>query len=557
MSDVNERLQRYERRKGARQPWDTEVEQILNYILPRKSQVISEKSPGVEEYSNRIYNDTAQDANEVLASGLVTNTTPVTEMWMAFDAPAVMRKNADEPVAADWFSKVNERTMEALAASNVYNELHELHLERNTACTACIYVEEGRQTALNFRTIPWGTYVFGENDEGTVDDVQVEFKLTARQAVQKFGYENLGERVQKAYDEPLKRDEEFCFVHSVYPRMERDGNSPERSNKPFASCYDCKEDKKEVQEGGYDEMPYIVTRFLRWPGYIWGFGPGIRALPTVRQVNEIERNMDVLAEVAAFPRMLIPSGMVKTVDLAAGGVTPVDESAGQNRPEEWLTNGRYDIGKDRVEIKDKAIRRAFYNDLFQMLGNMEPGRLTAYEVMQRVAEKLEQFTPAFQRITSELLRPLALRVFGILARAGVYPDFPEELMVPVGADKEGQPIYSPALPSVNFQSKMALAIRALENKNFVEYLQIIAPLIGTNPEVLDPIKLVETSRRIARNLNLNSSLIRTDDELAEIAESRAEAQQAAQQAEMVAMGAKAAGDMGKAPPGMLEKAGMA
>lgn len=545
--EVLERLSRYDKLKADRIDFDTLNQAIYDYMHPRKSQIIQKKSVDVSTYTENIFDTTAIEANHVLASGLTTNTTSVTETWMRFEAPAQLVERNNGPVAEQWFQRVSEITMTVLAGTNFYSEIHELHLERNVGGTGCIYVEEGKRFPINFKCIPYGSYVIAQDEEGFVDTVMREFELTARQAVQKFGYDNLGEKVKAAYDSSKNKDKKFCFLHSVYPRTDREPGRYDSMNKPFKSCYDSIEDKVKVQEGGYDEMPYIVSRFLAWPGDVWGYGPGIEALPIVKELNKMEFNMDTLAEVAAFPRLKAPSSMVGRIDMGANGVTYFDESMpAEQQVQAWLTEGRYDIGKDRALDKREAIRRTFYNDLFQMLKNIEAGRLTAYEVSQRVSEKLEQFAPPFQRFTWECLEPISLRVFGILYRGGHYPEAPPEVLEPVGADAEGNSLFALARPKISFQSKMALQIKALENRAFVEWLQVVLPLAPTNPEALDVVNIGRASERIARNLGNPSDTIRTPEEVAELQQQRAEAMQMQQQMAAFEQGAKGVADLSKA-----------
>jgi hypothetical protein len=56
-----------------------------------------------------------------------------------------------------------------------------------------------------------------------------------------------------------------------------------------------------------------------------------------------------VVETAAFPRLLVPAGMKDEIDFAAMGITMFEANAGEAQmPKEWLTQGRYDIGKDRA-----------------------------------------------------------------------------------------------------------------------------------------------------------------------------------------------------------------
>ena len=536
---AKELIARYDRLKSDRGTWDTLWQDIANYVQPRKSQITTKKTEGIDGFTDDLYNLTAIRSNQILAGGQMDYL--FSGKWFSYDPPAELKADDD---AKHWFQACTEVTMRELSRSNWNLEVHEMLLDRGCFGTAALLLEEGVKNRLAFHKFDVGTFVIEEDHEGQVDTLIREFKLTARQAVQKFGRDALGPIVGKAADDQRKIDQKFEFIHAIYPRTEGeyDRTKIDGINKPIASCYVSKDDKMLVKESGYDEMSIAVSRFLKWGDQPYGYSPSIEALPTVRQVNFIEKNMDALAEIKAFPRVLVPDSMEGDLDLRAGGATTFDPNNPNAMPKEWGTSGEYNIGKERIEMKDKAIKEAYHVDLFQMLQQIER-QMTAFEVQQRLAEKVTAFSPTFYRLQTEVTNPLLLRTFAMLFRLGRFPSPPQSVMV------ETQPgMMGLAMPEVTLTSKLAMAIKAAENNAFVQMVSILAPLAQMDPTILDNYDLDKATRGIGRNLAVPTGWERSIEEVGELRQGRAQAAQQQQAIEQAQGAAKAAKDASAASP---------
>jgi len=548
-------IRRYETLLGQRQEIDGDVQDILAYCQPQKSGVNKSTSPGVSGWTDGLYDMTANHANMVLAAGLMSTATPTHSRWAALSSPRRRMNGRDISKRARlWYQEATEEVMDEIGRSNFYTELHECHLDRSSAGTSCLFFEPGRRAFINFTSFSWGNYVICEDSEGFVDTVIREFRFTARQAVEKWGVEKMPAKIKEAYGptgEGRGCDQAFTFLHAVHPRMRRDVTKQDGQNKPFASCYVCKDDPHTVDEGGFDEFPYAVSRYLKWPGTLWGFGPGFSVLPTVRQVNFIERQLDALAEKAAFPPVLVPSNIEGDVDARARGVTVFNENFPNAIPREWMTQGRYDIGKDRVEEKRDFIRKAFHNDLFQMFGGIDRD-MTAFEAMQRANEKLDLISPAFTRLTAEKLSPVILFVFRQKLRSGALSMPPEELLEQSPSGEVGL-----REPNVVYTSKLALAIKAGETRALLEAQQVLAPMVQVSPEIMDNLDVDKAARGTLEALGVPSEYQRDEEEVAEMRAARAEAAQAQQDIANAQGAAKAAKDMSAVPEPMQRRMGAA
>jgi hypothetical protein len=514
-----------------RATWETLWEDIARYVMPRKAGLFTKDSQPSVEDETYLFDATAVRANMVLANGQLSWMTPMESRWFSLEPPAAMES---EDEIKQWFKRCTETMHGELARSNFYTEIHELYLDRGAFGTAAILVEQGRQSSLNFTKLDIGSFAVSENEEGYVDTVSREYEMTARQAALKFGPEALSDTM-KADLANVKTVRKFTVIHMIYPRGpgEIELGKRDAPNKPFASVYVEKASKHVLLVSGFDEQPFFVTRYLKWKNCeSYGYSPSWTALPEARQLNFLEKQLDSLAELTAFPRVLIPAGFDQDIDLRAAGITYFDPNNPNAIPKEWATNGRYDVGMNRAEQRRNAINEAFHVDLFKMFAMLEK-QMTAREVMERSSEKLIQFSPTFARMTTELFNPMLKRVFALLARQGKFPPPPQQLVM-IGAVPE---------PEVHYSSRIALAIRQLENAAFIRTSEMLLPYAQIRPDMLDNYDFDEISRDMARNDGLPARWL-MDEEM--VAQQRAQRAQQAQQAMQAEQMEKTASALGKA-----------
>jgi hypothetical protein len=458
--------ERHQALRGARSPWETLWQEIAKYVMPRRTPGLNGtvQTPSTVN-EEQLFDTTAIRANMTLANGQLAWMSPLEAAWFAFEA----RPGQGDDVKR-WLARATKIARDELAVSNFYTAVHEFYLDRGAFGTACLYVEAGRRNTINAQTWPVGSFVIDEDENGVVDTVIREFQLTARQAVQKFGEANVSEKCRKAAGESAKAHERMRYLHAIYPRedAERDQAKLDGANMPIASVYLEVDGCHVCQVSGYEEMPVMVSRYLEWgsgTNGCYGWSPAFAALPEARQLNFLQKMMDALAEKMAFPPVLAPEELEGEIDPNAHGVTyfSKDLASGGNLPKEWMTQGRYDVGLQRVSERQRAINDAFHVDLFQMFAQIQK-QMTAREVSERAQEKLIQFSPTFSRLTSELFNPLLERVFGILLRAGrlgALEQIPPGMVQIIGP---GQGYVAP--PNVQYSSRIALALRALPSLGY-------------------------------------------------------------------------------------------
>lgn len=521
-----------------RAPWDSAWQTIAEYILPRQAA----KSPGPNlDASSLLFDSTAVQANQTLANGMLDFVTPADGQWFTF------RSASKNDKVDAWLQECTEVIKKSLANSNFYTQIHELYFDDAGFGTTCLLALEGKSSPVFFTSLPRGTFCLAEDDEELIDTCFREIKLTPRQAALKFGEENLSSKLQeelKKFRQSGGPENKHTILHAMYPRpeSERKKGKEDGPNKPYASVYVEVQQQHVISNGGFDEKAFFAGRHLKNAGDVYGYSPSFTALPDARQLNFLVQQLDALAEVKAFPRMLLPYDFEGEIDVGASGRTYFDPNKPADRPVEWMTQGDYNIGLDREKRKEEAINRAYHVDVFQMFASLDK-QMTAREVAERSSEKVLQFSPAFARKTTELLTPLLRRVFGIHARKGLLPNPPPEAATIMGAKGPEVP-----LPDIAYNSKAAIAVSAFYNLAFESEIEMLVPLIQVRPELLDNFDLDVITRESSRNRGVPANWITALQKMEEARAARAQAIAQQQQAEQAALMAKAAGDAGKVMP---------
>lgn len=526
--------------------WDSWWQELADNVCPRKAEIAEQRRYPGDERETMLYDSTAVQANIVLAQGQLSLVTPMEENWFVLDPPEEIKHI---PEARRWYSHCTQQMRVELANSNFYSEIMEGFLNRGGLGTCLISLQESYsdRSALVFRSHGVGSFSIKENAEGYIDTVYSCRQMSARQIGQQFGEEALTGTIKKRFDDPKRSHERSFTVHTaVYPRGQTPGRPMESSpfwwDMKFASAHWIEEpEKKMLREGGYASNPFFCSRYLKWSDDPYGWCPGWAALPEIRQLNFLERMLDTLAETQVFPRMLVPENMVDEVDFAAGGITVFNAMQSQAVPKEWGMGARYDVGLDRAKRKEQKINEAYHVDLFKMFSQMDArGQMTAREVAERSAEKVIQFSPTFARMTTELLTPILRRTFHILNARGKFSPPP---MAAVQGDQQG---YFVPFPEVVYVSKLALAIKTMQNTSFMSLLEAVNPLIQVDPSNMRFISPKRTIQGLAKNFGVPHDWLATEEEIGQSEQAMAEQ---AEQAELQA-GAEAAG---KVPPEMVDK----
>lgn len=496
---------RYSALKGGteRCNWEAHCEEIAPLVSPRKAGFTGERTRGEKKLS-QCYDATAIHANEMLASGLHGMATNPASRWFTLKMVDDKVNDIDEIKA--YLSDSEETIYSKIYSpgSNWNTAIHEAYMDLGAFGMAVIFVGTRDDGGLLFQCRNLSECVVAENEEGVIDTVFRRSKYTVRQMVDMWGLDKVSELVRDKY-RAEKYDDERDVIHAVYPREEMEYGKRDRENMPFASVYFEHEGKHLLDEGGFEEFPYMCPRWSKLPGEVYGRGPGMTALPDVKMLQAMMLTyIKALQKNADPPLWTRDDGILGGIRTVPGGVNYVRgdaRAAVQMMPTSIA--GLQAVNEAIQQLRDR-IRTLFYTDVMQF--GHDRNDMTATEVQIRNIEKMRMMGPLIGRLESELLGPMIGRVFGLLGRFGYLPE-PPQVDLP---DQQREWI-------VEFVSPIATAQRQTQLEGVQQAIGGIM-MLGEDAATqiimrkLNPDRLFEW---IWDLLNNDPDLLNTDEELAQ------------------------------------------
>jgi len=522
---IRKRLDKLEADRGT---WESHWQEILDYVMPRKAEITFLRSRG-EKRTEVLFDSTAITANNLLAASLQGTLTSPSLPWFSLKL-----RDDDANKVRDiqiWLEDTARRMYAVFNESNFNTEVHEMYLDLCSVGTSAIFVEEANEGflkgGLHFNTLHIAEYFIQENSTGRVDTLYRKYKMTARQAVQEFGEDNVGTKIKEAVK--AKPDTQFNFIHAVEPTpdYERSVGMKAKTKLPFHSCHVCFEDKMVVRTGGYNEFPYLVPRWSKATGEIFGRSPSYNALPDIKTLNKaVEIGLKAWAKAIDPPLLVTDDGVIGRVRMTPAGITVV-RSDTAIKPLQIGSNWQItDLKENQLRT---AIRQAYYSDQLQL---QEGPQMTATEVQVRYELMQRLLGPTLGRFQTEFLNPLIERVFGIMMRS--------DALMPRPSEMEGRNM------DIEYVGPLARSQRMEEAIAVERLYQLAMQVVQVDPTVMDVINHEQAIRMRATLLGVPKTVLRGEDEVAEIREQRAAAQQQAQEQAMAQQQADTALSQGKA-----------
>lgn len=551
------RLRRYEALrtslKAERSSFEAHWRELANLVKPRRARFQTTERNKGDRRSQHIITSHATRAHRTLVAGLMSGITSPSRPWFRLTTPNP--DLAEQQGVKMWLHQVTQRMSTVFTRSNVYNVLPTMYGDLGLFSTAAAVVVDDEETVIRLHPFPIGTYYLGNDHKGRVRVFVREFRLTPRQLVEQFGrpgpggaldISHLSEGVQRAYRD-ARGDSEQASVDVVHIVAPNDGYQAGRlgiAGKAFRSCYyeasrgkqSDKADDVFLLEEGFDAFPVLAPRWEVGEGDVYGTdGPGMTALPDVKQLTVMRKTGLKAAERMANPPLIAPAGLQhRALSALPGEVTYYDETA--HSQVRSMYDVRFDLQHMQVYEADviQSIKSAFFEDLFLMLDHAlsERSQITATEIMERRNEKLLVLGPVLERLNEDLLNPLIDLTFAAMLRRGLIPEPPPEL--------EGEDLRVEYL-SMTAQAQQGAALAGIERTAL-----FVGQLAAVAPEAVDKIDIEQTVDEYALATGVPPRMIRSDDDVATMRQARAEAAQQQQVAEQAAMAAKAARDLGGA-----------
>jgi len=521
---------------GERSTLDSHRKEIAEVLLNRQDDFFEEERTPGEKRSQKKFDDTASLALEKFAAAMESILTPRGSKWHKL-------RSSDESInqnqeAAEWFDRLTDVlfSMRYSTKANYASQQHETYMSLGAFGDGVMILEDIK-TGFRYKSSHVSEHYFQDDRHGRIDTDYRKYRLTARQAAEKFGEDVLPTDIKKALEkEPFKK---FWFIHCVKPNPDYIRGAKGQRGMPFSSFHVAYEGKKLLGTGGFKTFPYIISRYMTSPNEVYGRSPGMTALAEIKMLNAMRksdlraRHMAIDGPILASDESVVRGFKNKPHAINYGGL----DANGNPLIRPYDNRPRIDLSNDAIEQSRAFINDTFLVTLFQIL--VETPAMTATEVLHRAQEKGALLAPTMGRQQSEALGPMIEREISILSDYGYFLDN-GPLPMPDVIKKAGGEFeieYTSPLSKMQ-KSEEALAVQRT--------LEAAIPMAQIDPNIFMKFDLNACIDVIGAANGAPAKIFRSPEEVAAMQEAQAQQQMMAQMAAAAPQVAGAVKDIAQA-----------
>lgn len=490
--NIEEIIKRYKTAEQKKDEWKSVWRDCYTYAFPQRESAMGDDI--VSKKTINLFDGTAPDAVDQLASSLLAELTPSWAKWFGLKAGTELG-DEERMQIAPVLEKTSDVLLQNFDHSNFSVEIHQCYLDLVTVGTACLMFEEapiGEASAFKFTAVPLSEIALEQSADGRIDTTFRCSEMSLDVIKSKFSECEIPQEYLK--EEKNRDDYKLKVIEAVYPRSALSGAA---GYKYAAIAWDDSFGEEKsflLKEGLFETSPFINFRWLKAPGEVYGRSPVMKVLPDIKTVNKVVELILKNASIsvtgiwqAEDDGVLNPAN----IKLVPGAIIP--KAVGSQGLTPLEAPGKFDVSQLVLEDLRGRINHALLAD---RLTQISGPTMTATEVLERSAEVARILGASFGRLQSELLTPLLKRAFYILRRRGSVINF----------DLDGK------IVDLQYRSPLALSQARQDVVNVSEWLDLVGSL---GADGLSAVNLFETTKWLGKTLSVLDNLMLDDAQLME------------------------------------------
>jgi hypothetical protein len=505
---ATEILKKYKEAQNIKDFWKDRFEEAYEYCLPNRESFYDE-SPG-QRRTDKIFDETAVVGVQEFASRLQAGITPTFARWADFQAGSEIPEEQKSFINLE-LDKITDYVFQILQNSNFNQEIHESFMDLAIG-TGVMLVEEGDSVdPIKFTAVPLTRVCLNNGPDGKIDTIYRTRYCKPHEINILYPKAVLPENFN-----PLKNKKKVKLIEATYKIYE---DNVEK----YKFCVVMDNPKAVLLEEIYEgegSNPYLVFRWNKASGEVYGRGPVFNAMAAIKTCNlTIELILQNAQMSVSGVYTYEDDGVINpdNISLVPGSLIPVAPGSRGLIPIQAASN--FDVAQLVLNDMRQNIKKALY---MEALGKPEGTPMTATEVSERMADLSRQIGSSFGRLQSELINPLLKRIIRILSKQG-------RIDIPKVNGREVK---------IAPRSPLAQAQHLQDVADVTRFNEIIAGTFG--PQMINLIvDQNETAKYLAEKMNLPEKLIRNEQEQKELVNRMQQLQESAQEPT----------EGGEAPPG--------
>ena len=467
----------------------------------------------------RVFDSTAINSTQRFANRLQSVVFPPQRKWAKLEAGSDIPPEQKQQAQAI-LEVYQDKMFTMLNQSNFDIAMGEFLLDLAVG-TACMMVQPGDDVQpLNFIPVPLFLVSYEEGANGQVDNVYRRMRMKGESIQRQWPDAEISDDLKRRIENKPTDDVELLEA-TIYDYKRGD------------YCYHVidKVSKTEIVYRRRKMSPWVISRYMKVAGEIYGRGPLMTALPDIKTLNKVKELLLKNASLAvAGVYTAADDGVLNpnTVKIVPGAIIPVARNGGSQGPALLALPRSGDFNVSQLVINDmtQSIKRILLDE------SLPPDNMcarSATEIVERMKELAQNLGSAFGRLINETMIPVTAKILEVMDERGLI-DMPLRVN---GLEVKVTPV-----------APLAMAQNMEEVNSIMQYMQISQSL-GTDGQLA--IKTDVLVDYLADKLGVPAAVRNTAAERAVLMEEMKNQQQQQAIAQAMAMQAQAGAGMQALP----------
>ena len=397
----------------------------------------------------RVFDSTAINSTQRFANRLQSGIFPPQRKWCRLEPGQDIPKERHAEAMAI-LDKYNEKMFTVIKQSNFDIACGEFLLDLAVGTAGMLVLPGDDVQPINFIPVPMFLISYEEGANGQVDKVYRRMRMKGEAITQQWKDAKLSEVISQRISTKPTDDVELLEA-TVYD-----------SDRGDWSYYVIdKTSKEEIVFRKMKTSPWIISRYSKVAGEVYGRGPLLTALPDIKTLNKtlelVLKNASLAISgvyTAADDGVLNP----QTVKLVPGAIIPVARNGGPQGEslKPLARSGDFNVSQIIIQDLRANIKRTLLDE------SLPPDNMSARsatEVVERMKELAQNLGSAFGRLINETMIPLVSRILSVMDERGLI-DLPLQVN---GLEVKVSPV-----------APLAMAQNMEEINNIVQFMQLTA-----------------------------------------------------------------------------------
>ncbi len=477
---IDQVIESFIQAKNRKQKWDTLLSECFRYFLPQVEYYDSQNMAK----STSLYDSTGVLCLQSFAANLKYSLLPSWQRWCeVVAAPNFANQDISSVELNQKIEKsVTDPLFNALNHSNFDVEVSQSLLELGIGTGALLINEGDLHNPLIFSAVSIRDLVLEEGPLGSIENVYREHKIYPTDI------NTTWPKAQLTKDILDSKSKLNLLEATLY------NNSTD--------SYDyliIDQDRRQfIFKDNFKVSPWIIFRWSKVSGEIYGRGPAMQCLPDIKEANKIKELSLQNAVLSVVPTYMVAGdGVINphTLKIRPGGVIPVRNLNSGSPIVPLPRGGDLRTAQYMLEQAREVVRKTLFTD---RLGGFNDKVRSATEIMLRNQQLSKDIGAAFGRLQTELLQKMVNRCLYILIKKG--------LVMPIKIDAQEASL------------KITSPLSKIQHQEDLNSFMQLLPFYERFPDEFRlSLKTEMIPEFIAKLTGVSPSLIRNDEEKLNIA----------------------------------------